>query len=64
MSGELLVDLNEAAKRLALSRRNVQELVSRRSIPSVKIGRCRRVAVVDLERFVEALRNGHGALSP
>jgi excisionase family DNA binding protein len=56
VTGELLVDLDEAGRRLGLCRRSVQSLIYGGQLPSVRIGRSRRVAVVDLESFVERLR--------
>jgi excisionase family DNA binding protein len=52
----LLLPLPEAGARLELSRATVQRLVTDGTLPSVKIGRSRRIAVVDLEAFVSALR--------
>jgi excisionase family DNA binding protein len=60
MSGELLISLDEAARRLALCRRTVQELTYQGQLPSLKIGRARRIAVVDLETFAERLRQENG----
>ena len=40
----------------AISRRSVQALIFEGRLPSVKIGRARRVARVDLETFVQRLR--------
>lgn len=57
MSEALLVSIDEAARRLAISRRNVQGLIYEGRLQSVKVGRCRRIAAVDLELFVERLRN-------
>jgi excisionase family DNA binding protein len=53
---ELLVSLDEAGRRLGLCRRSVQNLIYSGALPALAIGRSRRVAVVDLERFVEQLR--------
>ena len=60
MAERLLVDLGEAAKALSISRRSVQELVYRRVLASVRVGRCRRIAVQDLEDYVLRLREGEG----
>lgn len=57
MSEALLLGLDEAARMLALSRRTVQELVYAGELRSVRIGRSRRIAVVDLEAFVRRLQN-------
>ena len=56
MSGELLVDLDEAARRLGLCRRSIQSLIYDGKLPSVRIGRSRRVAVIDLVAYVDSLR--------
>jgi excisionase family DNA binding protein len=56
VTGELLVTLDEAAGRLSLCRRSVQGLVSDGELASVKVGRSRRIAVVDLEAYVDRLR--------
>jgi excisionase family DNA binding protein len=57
MSGELLVSLDEAARRLAVSRRLVQLLIQQGELASVKVGRCRRLEVAVLERYVQQLRD-------
>jgi excisionase family DNA binding protein len=51
-----LVGLDEAAEQLAISRRSVQQLIYRGELPSVLIGRSRRIAVEDLEAYVQRLR--------
>lgn len=56
MSGELLLDLDEAARRLSMSRRTVQSLVYAGELPAVRIGRSRRIPLIDLEAFVGRLR--------
>ena len=56
MSGELLVDLDEAARRLAMCRRSVQALVYAGELRAVRIGRSRRISVAELETFVNGLR--------
>ena len=53
---ELLVTVEEAAQRLAVSRSYLYLLLRRGVLPSVTIGRARRVAVADLEVFVDHLR--------
>jgi len=54
--GPLLVTVEEAAHLLRVGRTLVYEQVRRGALPSVRVGRCRRIALVDLERFVEHLR--------
>jgi excisionase family DNA binding protein len=56
VSGELLVTLDEAGRRLSLCRRSVQQLVYDGALPSVKVGRSRRIALVDLNAYVDSLR--------
>ncbi len=53
---QLLLTIPEAAERLGLSRSQVYIIMRRGELPSVRIGRSRRVAARDLERFVERLR--------
>ena len=53
---ELLVTVEEAARRLALSRTTLYQQIRRGVIPSVRIGHSRRIPVIDLERFVDDLR--------
>ena len=54
--GPLLVTVEEAAHLLRVGRTLIYEQVRRGALPSVRVGRCRRIALVDLERFVEHLR--------
>jgi excisionase family DNA binding protein len=55
---ELLVTVEEAARRLALSRTTLYQQIRRGTIPSVRIGHSRRIPVIDLERYVDDLREG------
>ncbi len=55
---ELLVTLEGAGERLALSRSAIYRLIKKGAIPSVKVGGSRRVRVRDLEVFAERLANG------
>lgn len=52
----LLLDLDETAETLSISRRSVQQLIYKGELASVAIGRSRRVAVEDLEAYVNRLR--------
>ena len=52
---KLLITVSEAAGRLGLGRSFVYQLVMRGDIPSIKLGRARRVPVVALEQYVKAL---------
>ncbi len=51
----LLLTPEEAASVLGVGRVTVYELIRLRVLPSVKIGRCRRVAVKSLREYVERL---------
>jgi excisionase family DNA binding protein len=51
----LLVTPEEAAKRLALGRTTLFELIARGELQTVTIGRCRRVPVSALRSFVAGL---------
>jgi excisionase family DNA binding protein len=53
--GRGLLRIDEAAEWLGLSKRKTYELVWRGEIPSVYIGRSRRIAVAALEHFVQHL---------
>ena len=55
-AGVLLIDYDEVARRLGISRRTVQRLVSTGELPVVALGRQRRVHVEDLAAFADALR--------
>ncbi len=54
--GRLLLDLPAVAAALSLSLRTVQSLVHDGRLPSLTVGRSRRVAAVDLDAFIEGLR--------
>jgi excisionase family DNA binding protein len=54
----LLVTPAEAAHALGIARSHFYVLMDRGLIGSVHIGRCRRVPVVELERFVATLSSG------
>jgi excisionase family DNA binding protein len=51
-----LVTLPEAARLLGVSRSKLYELVAAGELPTVRIGRSRRIAVADLEEFVRRCR--------
>jgi excisionase family DNA binding protein len=53
----LLVDLNEAAARLSLSKRFIQTEIYAGRLKSCKAGRRRVIAIADLENYVERLRS-------
>jgi len=50
-----LLTVEEAAEILSIGRTKAYELMSTGQLPSVSIGRCRRVAVKDLQAFVSNL---------
>jgi excisionase family DNA binding protein len=52
----LLVTVEEAARLLRVGRTLIYEQLRRGTLQSIRVGRCRRIALVDLERFVEHLR--------
>jgi excisionase family DNA binding protein len=52
----LLITMEEAARRLSVGRTLIYQQVRRGKLPSIRVGRCRRIALIDLERFVEHLR--------
>ena len=52
MPEEILLDIDEAARRLGMGRSFTYALVLRGDIPSVKLGRSRRVVAAGLEEYV------------
>lgn len=56
MTGTMLITVEEAAERLGLGRTFTYTLIRRGDLPSVKVGGARRVAVVDLEQFIDRVR--------
>jgi len=61
-SEPLLLTVNEACERLRISRPTLYQLLNSRRIPSIQIGRARRISVRALEKFVESQsHNGHDA---
>jgi excisionase family DNA binding protein len=51
----LLLSPDEVAELLDVSRSRVYDLMRKRELVSVRIGRCRRIPVVAVQRFVEQL---------
>ena len=47
----ILIDACEAARRLAISPRTLWQLTKDRIVPSVRIGKCVRYRVADLEEW-------------
>jgi excisionase family DNA binding protein len=54
MDAELLT-VPEVMSRLRLSRAKVYDLIRRRELPSVTIGRCRRIPAASLTRYLAQL---------
>lgn len=57
-TGKLLLTVEEAAQELSIGRSLLYEHLLRGDVPSVKLGRCRRIRRSDLEDFVAALAGG------
>jgi excisionase family DNA binding protein len=60
MSDEVLISVEEAARRLGVCRSFLYPRVLRGEIPSVKLGRSRRVPVAALEKYVGKLEEEQG----
>ena len=58
---ELLVSIEEAARRLQVSRSTLYLLIQRGELQSIKIGASRRVPVAALDEFVARQRELQGA---
>ncbi len=56
MCEALLLKVEDAARLLSLGRSFTYSLISKGELPSVKIGGARRVALADVERFIERLQ--------
>jgi excisionase family DNA binding protein len=57
IASPLLVSVDRAAEMLGIGRTRAYELVGTGELPSVLIGRSRRVAVVDVVAYVDRLRD-------
>ncbi len=55
MTEHLLITVTDAADRLSISRSKMYELLATGAVPSVHIGRSRRIPVDALEAYVEGL---------
>jgi excisionase family DNA binding protein len=55
--GKLLVRINDAAKRLSLSRTNLYKLLMNGELESIKVGRSRLIPIDALQAFVERHRS-------
>ena len=54
-----LMTVDEVAAKLAVGKTTVYMLMSSGRLPSVKIGRSRRIRIADLWQFVDNLEEGH-----
>ena len=54
-SEPVLITVDELAARLSIGRTAAWELVRKRKIKSVKIGRTRRVPITSLQEYIEQL---------
>jgi excisionase family DNA binding protein len=61
---QLLVTVDEAARRLSIGRSHLYEYLLRGSLRSVRIGRSRRIASRDLEAFIGGLLQDSADTSP
>lgn len=51
----LAYTVDEAAEQLRVGRSTVQKLLNAGELPSVKIGRCRRIRAADLQQYLKNL---------
>ena len=58
MSSEVVITVEEAARRLQVSRSTLYLLIQRGEIQSIKIGTSRRVPVAALDEFVQRQLQG------
>ncbi len=56
LAGKLLLTVTEAAARLGIGRTLMYDLISTGEIPSVRVGRLRRVRTADLEEYAVELK--------
>lgn len=54
---KLLISVEEAAQLLDVGRSTVYDLLRTRAIPSVRIGRCRRIPVTGLRAYIADLES-------
>ena len=59
MANALLLNPEEAAEILGMSRSSIYKLIAAGEIQSVKIGRSRRILTSALENFIESLTVDH-----
>ena len=53
-----MLTTRQAAEALAISPRKLWEMTKLNQIPHVRLGRCVRYSQVDLQRWIESLRQG------
>ena len=53
-----MLTTRQTAKALAISPRKLWEMTKLNQIPHVRLGRCVRYSPVDLQRWIESLRQG------
>jgi excisionase family DNA binding protein len=58
MASTLLLTVEQTAAELHIARRRVFELIRNGQLPSVKIGKSRRIRSSDLAEYVAGLGNG------
>ncbi len=56
MDEALLLTISEAAKRLSIGRSHAYAYVMRGDLPSIKLGRSRRVSVEAVSAFIQRLQ--------
>jgi excisionase family DNA binding protein len=52
-----LVTIKDSAAYLSCSRRHVERLLARGELPRVKLGRAVRIAIADLDSYIETRRS-------
>ena len=60
-NGKILLTVDEAAQRLGIGRSHAYIFVMRGEIPSIKLGRSRRVPATAVDEFVERLKAEQGS---
>lgn len=61
---ERLLKIPEVADRTALSRTTIYDLIARGALPTVSIGRSRRVREADLEDWIRERAGANAPLTP
>ena len=52
---DLMLTVKETASRLKISPSHAKRLIATGEVPSVKVGRCRRVRLTDLGAYIDGL---------